>query len=45
MLAFESDMQTVKQASRFRKIHGETPIKSALKVPWACLTLGSQCMS
>ena len=45
MLAFDADMQACKQASRFRRIHGQTPTRAELKVPWACLTLGSQCMS
>ena len=41
MLAFDNEVATLKQASRFRKIKGETPTKSELKVPWVCLALGS----
>ena len=41
MLAFDNEVAMLKQAARFRKIKGGTPTKSELKVPWACLTLGS----
>ena len=41
MLAFDNEVANLKQAARFRKISGETPTKSELKVPWAGLTLGS----
>ena len=41
MLAFDAEVATLKQAARFHKIKGATPTKSELKVPWACLTLGS----
>jgi hypothetical protein len=41
MLAFDNEASMLKQAARFRKVNGEAPTKSELKVPWACLTLGS----
>ena len=40
MLAFDNEVSALKQASRFRKIKGQTPNKVELKAPWTCLTLG-----
>ena len=35
---FETEMETIKRASRFKKIDGQVPSRKKLKVSWACLT-------